>query len=885
MVQKNTLWGLVLSLGIGLSLVSCHDSEGTRRFSDKKGGISPRVELNTSVISSTQNNVAGRAINISLSDLALTLKSADGSYSHTWSSVDDFDPNAEFPIGDYEMTAVYGNPDQEGFDRPAYAGSTTFTVLENQTTSVDLTAKLVNSMISIEYSDDFKNYMSTYNAEIKSNTTGKTVYYGARETRPVYVKPGNITLDLSFSTPGGAENTLRIATVTAVPRYHYHVKVGLKNQTGGTSLEVSFDENLNHEEVTIDLSDELLNAPAPTIEGHNLSEGSTYHYIEGNTPERAALNIIAHGGVSEVSISTSSVTLTAQGWPASLTLNTETPASLRQRLTELGLDVRGIYTTPGKLAALDFTDVPPSLEYLDDYNDATFTVQVVDKYSKVSEPYSFKMELTPLYIRLSNPGPLHVAATEVSFDLEYNGDDPETKIGFRVKNERGYWSKVTAKEIKSTGDNKYRVTLNIPASTSPVTVSATAATKTAKDLVIPHTGLPAMTVTVPVNGVWATKADVTISSDEADAALLAKGATYYVSLDGVNYTPASVASVDGRTATITGLQPGSQYNMKIGFGNNESLASSVVNFETEEALPVPNGDFENLTTTYSVNSLNYGGQYRNAATNYWNTVTYEVKEADGWKSVNPKTMCGSNQNTWFSQPAVFNTTLSWVASCPGLAVFETGKGSDTPASFRDFKVHRGSNAMVIRNVAWDPAGSDPERVSTSDPAKYYYWNPTVPTISRRAVGRMFLGSSYTYNKNNRTEVHNQGVAFTSRPTALEGWYYYTLDVGDVVEENKEQARISIELRNGDEVIASGEVYLNAQSEYTKFSCPIEYFVNDDNIILKATQLRIMVESSSRGIPGTPQNENNSVKVSTYISKYEAYQHGATLVVDDFTFVY
>lgn len=876
MLQKNTLWGLLLTVGMGLSMSSCHDDSTSHRFSDKKGGISPQVELSTSVISS-KTSAGSRAINISVSDLALKLTGADG-YSHTWPSADDFDETAEFSVGDYTMEAFYGTPDQEGFDRPAYAGTTTFTVRENQTTPVNLTASLVNSMISVDYTDEFKDYMSTWNAEFRSST-GKTVYYGAQETRPLYVKPGEVTVDVTFSKSGAEPTTLQIAKVTARPRYHYHITVGLANHTGGTSLAVSFDENLNQEEVTIDLSDELLNAPAPEIEGYNLAEGETFHYIEGNTPERAALNIIARGGVSEVNIITNSTTLNQQGWPVTLTLNSSTKESLRQNLSDLGLDVRGVYgETTGKLAALDFTDVPPSLEYLENHNDAEFTVTVVDKYSKVSEPFTFKMQLTPLFIRLSNPGQLPVAATELDLDLEYNGDDPENKVEFRILNDRGHWTKVKTKEIKPDGENKYRVKLDIPACTRTVTVSATAASKTSKNLVVPHTGLPAFTVAVPAECVWATKADVTISSTAADPELLAKGATYYVSQDGVNYTPATVSSVNGGTATLSGLSSGVQYKLKVAFGDNEALAAQPVDFTTEEALPVPNGDFENLATTKTANNQHYGGQYRNAATSYWNTLTYEISEPTGWKSVNDKTMCGSNQNSWFSQPAVFNTSLNWVASCPGLAVLGTGRGSETPSSFKDFKVHSGSNAMVIRNVAWDPAGTDPELVSTSSIANYYYWNPTVPTISRRAVGRMFLGSSYTYNKTNRTEVHNQGVTFASRPTALEGWYYYTPDQG----EPTDQGAISIEIYNGADLIGEGYLRLAAVPGYVKFTCPIEYF---DNIVPKATHLRIMIESSIHGTPGTPRNENSSVVVTTYNDKYEAFQHGATLVVDDFSFVY
>ena len=274
MLQKNTLWGLLLTVGMGLTMSSCHDDSTNHRFSDKKGGISPQVELSTSVISS-KPQAEGRAIHLSTRDLALKLTSADGSFSKTWESVEYFDPTEEFSIGDYTLEAYYGDPDEEGINLPAYYGETTLTVVENQATEVNLTASLINSMISVEYSDQFKDYMSNWSAELHSST-GKTIFYGMEQTDPVYVKPGSVSLDIAFSKPNGQSATLRVETFTTKPRYHYHIKVDLENQAGGTGLSISFDENLNKKEVKIDLSDELFNAAAPTIEGSNIENGGTY---------------------------------------------------------------------------------------------------------------------------------------------------------------------------------------------------------------------------------------------------------------------------------------------------------------------------------------------------------------------------------------------------------------------------------------------------------------------------------------------------------------------------------------------------------------------------------------------------------------------------------
>ncbi len=894
MLQKNTIWGIVLSVGFGLSLSSCHDESAGRRFSDKKGGISPQVELSTAVITS-KPQAEGRAIHLATRDLALKLTSADGSFSKTWESVEYFDPTEEFSIGDYTLEAYYGDPEEEGIDLPAYYGSTTFTVIENQSTDVTLTATMINSMISVEYSDQFKDYMSTWNAELHTST-GKTINYGMEQTDPVYVKPGTVSLDLSFTNQSGKNATLRINDFTAKPRYHYHIKVDLENEAGGSSIQVSFDQNLNKKEVKIDLSDELFNAAAPTIEGSNIENGGLYTYIDGDAPARIDLTVIAKGGVDFVRLETNSVPLAEKGWNPVMELGKDVDEAMQNSLAALGFDVRGLFGKKAKLAALDFTDVAPHLfvnlndesNDKEDYHTATFTVKAYDvRGLSHEEPFTFTMKMLPLVLNITDAKPLKVAATELEVDAEYNGDDLEKKVTFEIKdNDHGTWSPVEITDVQKTGD-KYHVKLAIPASTGKLNVRAHATyhvnkTKYSNEVTATRNGIPEFTVSVPENDVWAKKANVVISSTEVDPELLANGATFYVSTDnGIHYTEAEHSTPEGTIATLVNLASGTNYKVKVGFGS-EAIASTPVSFTTETELGVPNGDFEDLHETFKANKRNQSGEWAISAGIYYQTTnTFSIKEPTGWISVNPKTMNGPGPdvttNTWFAQPAVFNTTLSWTATVPNIRVIGTGGGTDTPASFKGFSVHRGANAMAIRNVAWSDGGSVPSKSLTSGGTDVYY-NHNSPNLEdmHYSVGRMLLGSSYTYNDHEETYV--EGVSFTSRPTALKGWYYLL----PCSKDNHDYGRIWIKLYNGTKEIAAGSCNLPISDEYKEFRCPIRYHSKNSP---KATHLRIRIESSASGEKGDPEAEHGAFEVDLFLSRYEAYYHGATLVVDDFTFEY
>ena len=81
----------------------------------------------------------------------------------------------------------------------------------------------------------------------------------------------------------------------------------------------------------------------------------------------------------------------------------------------------------------------------------------------------------------------------------------------------------------------------------------------------------------------------------------------------------------------------------------------------------------------------------------------------------------------------------------------------------------------------------------------------------------------------------------------------------------------MEVYSGNEKIASGEKLL--VKEENDFNIPLTYLKNSP----KATEIRIKIYSSNL--------EESEIDLKAYTSMFEAYYHGATLVVDDFQFEY
>ena len=867
MVKKQHLAGL-LCLGAAVSMTSCHDD--LQRNSDGgQGGIMPNVELNTSVESSQKSS--SRAVgDITVDDLSLTIKSADGSYSNTWNSVADYDPETKFKVGSYTAEAAYGDPTKEGFDCPAYFGAQDIEVLENQQTPVSLTATLANSMVSITYTDNFKEYMSSWDANLHS-TGGTYIYYSQNEERPAYVQPGSVKMNVSFTTPAGDYASLEVASFQAVERHHYHITVDLNNGggSGDAVLIISFDDSLDQEPVYIELGDELYNAPAPVISGAgDLVDGRVYTYVIGDewaTPIKA--NIVARGGIAGVTVTTGSQSLKQQGWPAEVDLM-EADEVMQARLKQLGFDAVGLWKDAGNMAVLDFTDLVNHLTEVDD-NANHFTILVRDRLSKVSEPFSFAVNATPMQLSLANPATLAVGATRVSFDMNFNGSNPKDAVKFQYNNERGTWTPMTVVSIEETdAEGVYRVTLEAPADSRPLTVKAVTKVKDSEPLTISRVS-PTFALTVDGADVWATKATVALTSDDVDAATLASYAALYLSTDGATYTQAQPA-VDGARLLVTGLTPGTKYFAKATVTGDINDACSPVEFTTETALDVPNGDFEALEQTLHESSMNQNGKWGiTAGIYYQSTLTYTISEPTGWSSVNKKTTSGSTRNSWFVVPSTFNSTLSWVSTVPKIKVVGTGGGSATPESYTGFTAHSGNNAMVVRNVAWDAAGEVPsqEHHTTSGASGENHFNQKVANVSTISAGKLFIGS---YDYANGQETYNEGTLFASRPATLKGYYTYACDSQDT----SESGVVTVQLLNGSTVIGSGEALLGAADAFKEFSVNINYVANAP----KATSLRIMFKSSDK-------SDESAIKVSTFNYRYESAKHGATLVVDNLSFGY
>ena len=783
------------------------------------GSIMPLLNLDAKPVSSQSESRSGETV--TADDLMIRLSSADGTYSKEWTSVAEFPTDQQFKVGDYHFEAFYGNIEDEGFEKPYYYGDQDIKVTDGGTTKVALTASLANTMVSVSYTEAFTKYMTAYSAELHSDG-GAYIYYGGGETRPAYLRPGTVSLNVTVTKPNGKTATLQAAKFTGKPRYHHHVTVDLNNgEVGDVVMVITFDDNTDEQPVEIDLSDKVFNAPAPeiTTEGFNGDQGLTF--APGMSPsDNVAVSVVARGGIASMMMTTKSATLVSQGWPEEVDL-AAAPENLRSRMEALGIVAKGLWKNPDQMAVVNLNKVLANMNYVDGAdNTSTITFVVTDRYNKTSEPVTLTISVEPLELSVSNPGALYTGASELEFDLGYNGADVEKQVSVEVKNERGTWSVVPMLSVApiSRSGEKYRVKVSVPADDRAVELRAKCGKLETPSIVVERKEVD-YTVAAADENVFATYAYVTLNgADAASASLL-------VSTDGIKYNAAGTEVAGTGLLKVSGLSPATSYFVRASVNGTQCKPCE---FTTEASAQLPNGDFE---TWYRV-----AGKSKN----WW--IDYP----------------GADENAVWGTMNKLTTSQGGSSGAPGAAycAFSGTRPVDSAV--------KGKGA-VISTVGWGDANTAYRgQINTSS------FIPNGGKCEHLTVGELYLG---TYNAQNEAPDYS-GLDFASRPSSMSFYYKYTVrnaaDWG--------VAEIHVLAADGTE-IASGSRQLSAVNDYTPVSIDLNYAVGAK----KAALIKVMFKSSGNSDCQSVSNANLSSPPSANLS--DGRYTGSELYIDEIVLNY
>lgn len=785
----------------------------------------------------------------------IEVNSTDGSVSKIWETLDRLPGTEPLRIGDYTIEASYGDADEEGFEKPYFAGSSSFTVEEKKTTEVSLTASLANCLVTVSFSDDFNKFFTSYSAQVRSEQ-GAPFAILAGEKRPLYLVPGRAFINIVLRNKDGKSVTLEGANFATKPRTHYNVAFSYNEGNNGEgTIGVSFSEDLEEKEVKLDISDDLFNADPPQITMHNVDADKKVHHAAFSAIEKGPFCYISSPlGIKEAWLAMSSETYTPS-FGKSIDL-VQADVNMQAVMKARGLKVLGIWGNPGRSAQVDFSDALSGLPA----GEHNVSLYVIDNSGRVTNPAAqFTIVSHALDFEIVSVDKCEVGATTASINVRFNGTDDFLKYftaeivdAYGVSSSTQILSAVKGEKVDGYDElfpsYMYKVTVKLPDAyrSSKLTFKSRFSPQITAETQITRA---AVSYTLSVDA-FANYARIKIASSTHDVALISDIISF-----GSDVEVLKRNSADGEV--VIAVSPGKTYNL------NSTVAETTVpvSFSTETAAAVPNGDFETVAQTLKYDALEQGGKYTLTlvSAERQNQVAFTVSEPQYWASVNQKTCwSGSSvKNSWFMIPSTFNSDLYWLSTGNS-----TYGGTQTP-DYYNFSAQSGSRAMVIRNVAYDHRGTLPgtdKKTAVGDGA----YNRNIPSISSRAAGELFLGS-YAFNG---SETKSEGISFASRPSSFSFYYRYIQDSQDT----GEAGMVTISLLNGNDVIASGSTTLSASDAFRHITIPLYY-----SSARKATSLRIMFKSSNRA--------ESAIKTTAIAARFQQESYGATLVVDNLTFGY
>lgn len=825
--MKKVYYGLLSLLCAGL--VSCAKDEAQ---SSLKGRIDVRVNTDQS-LSDDVSRAAGEVTEPDLKDFALTIASADGEVSNSWDSFEKFEP-VFVEVGTYTVTASYGEAESEGFDALSYLGSTNVEVRKDETAEAAVTCTINKAKVSVAYTDDFKKYFSSYSAYV-SSSKGNKVTYAADETRGAYFVPGDLSLFLELTRQGISQKiTLNPKNFTAEVKHEYRLTMDVDASTA--SLNIIFNDNpASEENVSINISDEALNAAPPVFTPYGFKSGETLEVLEGETvsSEKLEAYLNAPAGLSKCELTTVSEALKAQGWPEKVDLINLTEEQ-SQKLTELGLSTRGLGANHDKIALIDFRNVLSHLYCVADRNDThVFTLKATDALTKVSDDLVLNVTTRNNGFAITLPESVPYGVNTMTVSLNLEGDPSQVTFWYMFMN---VWQEFTAEQVDiqpGAEANKYAVTLTYPMplnyTDTNVKFKAEHRNKCFEGEV--RVDDPVLTLSLK-NGdadVWATKAylQVTASASSRASRTISSSTVEIQYKEGEDWKAWPHQSYDAETGLflLTGLGEGASetegvpYTLRAVYkrGGEATSLSEELSITTEPKAQVGNAGFEEWHTashSFNVSADIFGNpHYRD-----W-YLPWNENEADIWWAVNSK-------KTMLSECTAANLDFK---------VFPTVSWSSSNKA-------NGEKSIQVATVA---TGA---------------WAVSTGGAVTAHAGEIWIGTA-----NDNGDHASEGHSFVSRPTSLSFWYQYS-----PVKSETFYMKIELKAEDG-AVLASNEIANGASETAGKtITLPFEYSVNK-----KVSSIYMVFKSSTADSP-----EYNTKVEMEIAGKNQTSHIGSVLRIDD-----
>ena len=223
----------------------------TKNQAEGNGYVSFVLNSDYQIAEQTRSSVSQYTILPLSEDFTITI--TDASSASVWKGkLSEWDTATLLKAGNYKVTASYGDLEDEGFDKPYFTGEAEFTVAGSQTSEVEVSVALGNTVILVSCTDSFRNYYKDYTFSL-SRSGKEIVAFAKDEARGAFVDGYKFTLEGTLSSETRTQTfTKEYSSLDEATAYTFMFDVA---NTGGASITITFNDSVE----TIELGDLELN--------------------------------------------------------------------------------------------------------------------------------------------------------------------------------------------------------------------------------------------------------------------------------------------------------------------------------------------------------------------------------------------------------------------------------------------------------------------------------------------------------------------------------------------------------------------------------------------------------------------------------------------------
>lgn len=256
-----------LALATVLLLGACTDGQNGASSGDGFGRILFHGAADGTVGTRTRGEIDLSQLGITVpapEAFALELTSPALQFNGKWPTVNDFNTEeALYQAGSYTAIISHGSPDEEGPNKPYFYGEKEVTVVASETTHIEITASVANSLTEVRTTEAFDRYF--HDAQFTITTAAGNAFTftptAATPANPVFVQAG-ATLTVTGTArrqsqtgeDNGPEITFTEQRLDATVARTRHIFTFDAADAGSATLHITLDEN---EEITLSLDIEL----------------------------------------------------------------------------------------------------------------------------------------------------------------------------------------------------------------------------------------------------------------------------------------------------------------------------------------------------------------------------------------------------------------------------------------------------------------------------------------------------------------------------------------------------------------------------------------------------------------------------------------------------